>query len=184
MKRIIIFHGTCGSPDGNWFPWLSEEFSKEGYDVFIPKMPTPENQSLENWFKSFYAHCEELLEDDILIGHSLGAVFILRLLEQSLITVKAAVYVSGFTGKLELPDFDSLNYTFIEEKFAWEKIRSGAREHFCIYGEDDPYVPLAQSCELANFLGVESVMVPAGGHLNIDSGYAEFPLLLDIIHAF
>ncbi len=53
MTNVIIIHGTGGSPKGNWFPWLKEILENEGCKVFIPRFPTPENQSLESWFRVF-----------------------------------------------------------------------------------------------------------------------------------
>jgi len=53
MISIIIIHGTGGSPNSNWFPWLKSELEKLGHTVFAPKFPTPEKQSLENWLKVF-----------------------------------------------------------------------------------------------------------------------------------
>ena len=47
--KALIFHGTHGSPEGNWFPWLHGELISKGWDVDVPAFPTPEGQSLDNW---------------------------------------------------------------------------------------------------------------------------------------
>jgi predicted alpha/beta hydrolase family esterase len=46
MANIFIIHGSYGNPDENWFPWLKKELEQEGHKVFVPKFPTPEDQSL------------------------------------------------------------------------------------------------------------------------------------------
>ena len=52
MDNYIIIHGSFGSKDGNWFPWLKNELEKDNKDVVIPQMPVGVgNQNFENWSK-------------------------------------------------------------------------------------------------------------------------------------
>jgi hypothetical protein len=44
INTCIIIHGTKGSPEGNWFPWLATELNKLGKKVFVPRMPNPEGR--------------------------------------------------------------------------------------------------------------------------------------------
>ena len=100
MTNIIIIHGTEGSPNGNWFPWLKSELEKLGHRVFVPKFPTPENQSLENWLKTFKNYEQYLDENSIVIGHSLGPAFLLSVIEKLERPIKCAFFIAGFTGLL------------------------------------------------------------------------------------
>jgi predicted alpha/beta hydrolase family esterase len=181
MNKIIIIHGTMGSPSGNWFPWLSSQLSSNDTKVIIPKMPTPENQSLSSWFESYNSKVGMLSSEDIIIGHSLGAVFLLRLLEKSETKIKAGILVSGFTGYLNLADFDKLNSSFIEEQFNWSEIKSKADKIISIHSDKDPYIPMSQSIELSNKLSISSTIIPNAGHLNSESGYDKFPFLLSLV---
>ena len=176
--RVLVTHGTMGSPDGNWFPWLARELAAKGTKVLIPQYPGPEGQNLENWLKTQHDYVGALSEGDILVGHSIGAAFTLRLLEHSEITVKAAILVSGFSHQLGLADFDPLNATFIEAPFDWVQIRKHAKTFVSFSGSDDPYVPLEYGRELASNLGIEARVIEHGGHLNAESGYSQFPELL------
>ena len=45
--NVLILHGAYGAPDTNWFPWLSDHLMRSGHDVSVPKLPTPEGQSLQ-----------------------------------------------------------------------------------------------------------------------------------------
>ncbi len=106
MKTCIIIHGTYGSPNENWFPWLKVELKKIGWRVFTPKFPTPKNQSLATWLEAFAEYEQYINEDTIFVGHSLGPAFILRILEQANAKIQSAYLISGFTGLLNNPTFD------------------------------------------------------------------------------
>jgi len=179
MKKAVIIHGTKGSPEGNWFQAVAAELDAQGFHTFVPQFPTPEGQNLDNWLATFESEIGELDQHSILIGHSVGAVFVLRLLEMIQIPVHTAVFVAGFTGRLGLPEFDALNATFVSTQFDWEKIGSNASHFICLSGSNDPYVPFEQGKQIANSLGVPHLVIDGGGHLNSESGYRSFPRLLE-----
>lgn len=179
MVNVFIIHGTYGDPEENWFPWLKEELEKLDCKVFVPKFPTPENQSLENWLNVFEDYERYLDESAIVVGHSLGPAFLLNLLEKRF--VKAAFFVSGFIGLLNNEEFDELNKTFTDKEFDWNKIKENCKEFFVFHSDNDPYVPLEKAEELAKNLGVELNIIKGAGHFNKDSGYIKFELLLEEI---
>ena len=51
MKNYFIIHGTYGHNQENWFPWLENELTKQGFEVFNFNYPTPEGHNFENWSK-------------------------------------------------------------------------------------------------------------------------------------
>ena len=81
--NFIIIHGVYGNPEENWFPWLKKELEQNGSEVLVPKFPTPIGQSPESWLRIFSEFENKIDGNTVLIGHSLGAVFILRYLEQA-----------------------------------------------------------------------------------------------------
>ena len=181
MTNIIIIHGTGGNPNGNWFPWLKSELEKLDCRVFVPKFPTPENQSLENWLKVFKAYEQYLDENSIVVGHSLGPAFLLSVLENLNRPIKAAFFVVGFTGLLNNPDFDELNESFVTKSFDWAKIKNNCKRFYVINSDNDPYVPLEKGKSLAENLGTELIVLKNAGHINEEAGYTEFSFLLDKI---
>jgi hypothetical protein len=178
MTNVIIIHGTEGSPDGNWFPWLKAELEKLGCQVFVPKFPTPEGQNLDNWLKLFEKYKKYLDGNTILVGHSLGPAFLLSVLEKLNRPVKAAFFVSGF---LRLPNNLEVNKTFTDRQFNWDKIRHNCKKFYVLHADNDPHIPLEKSKELAQNLGTDIVLIKGGGHLNKESGYIKFDLLLEKI---
>ncbi|MBI5884505.1 serine hydrolase family protein [archaeon] len=180
-RNVFIIHGTAGSPEGNWFPWLKKELEAIGCRVFVPRFPTPEGQSLENWLKTFKEYERFLDEESILVGHSLGPSFILNVLERLSYPVKAAFLVSGFTGKLGNKEFDPLIESFSDRTFDWNKIRNNCRNFFVYNSDDDPYVPIEKGKFIAEKLGAKLSIIKNGGHLNAEFGYLKFEQLLNDI---
>ncbi len=181
MTSVFIIHGTGGSPERNWFPWLKKELEESGCKVFVPRFPTPENQSLKSWLKVFEEYEKYLDEDSIVVGHSLGPAFLLSVLENLNHKIKAAFFVSGFIGFLNNTEFDTLNKTFVGKPFDWNNIRKNCKKFYVINSDDDPYVPLNKAKELAKNLGVELLVIKNAGHINQESGYARFEMLLEMI---
>ena len=179
--NTIIIHGSFGSPEENWFPWLKAELEGLGVKVFAPAFPTPEGQNLDVWMKAFEEYKQYLDADSILVGHSLGSAFILNVLEQLNTPVKAAFFVAGFVGSLENPKFDELNRSFAYMRFDWERIKKNCGQFFVFYSDNDPYVPQEKAEELARNLGVEPILVKGAGHFNENAGYTRFELLLERI---
>ena len=178
---VIIIHGTKGYPDRNWFPWLKKELEKLGYKVFIPKFPTPENQNLENWLVVLEGYREYIDENTILVGHSIGAAFILDVLERLDHPVRAAFLVAGFIGVLGHPGYDELNDTFANKRFDWGKITRNCKRFYVFNSDNDRYITLEKGNELAKNLGTELIVVKGAGHINQESGYTKFDLILEAI---
>ena len=181
MKTAFIIHGTEGSPQGNWFPWLKKELEKLGYRVFVPAFPTPDRQNLTNWLKTFEEYKQYIDSDTVFVAHSLGPAFVFNLLEQSNVKVNVCFLVAGFTGPIGNSHYDKLNRTFTEREFDWSKIRANCKTFVVINAKDDPYVPYQKGEDLAKNLRVKAIILEKGGHLNAEFGYTTFPYLLEQI---
>lgn len=174
---IFIFYGVRGTPKENWFPWLKKELKGSRYQVIIPALPTPQKQTLKDWLKAFEPYEKHLTPETIFIGHSLGVLFTLNLIEKY--PIKAAYLVAGF-GKLPGNKFDEGMKSFAR-KFDWKKIRQNCKKFYVFDGDNDPYVKLAVSKDLAKKTQTNLILVPNGGHLNQSAGFEKFPLLLEKI---
>lgn len=181
MTHVIIVHGTYGHPKENWIPWLQHQLEDLGCQVTVPSFPTPEGQELDEWFKVFKKYESKMDSETILIGHSLGASFLLSVLERLKRPVKATFLVAGFASQLETPTITPLLRTFVEKEFDWEKIRANS-QYFCVFqSDDDPFVPFEKAGELARNLHTEITIVQGAGHFSERAGYTQFELLLDRI---
>lgn len=184
MSNIFIFHGTEGYPEENWFPWLKGELEAKGHKVFVPQFPSPPvvPAKISEWFKILKSYEKYINEDTILIGHSLGGIFALRVLEKLDHPVKAAFFVGAPIGVKPILNYER-DSSFSGFDFDFESIKSKAK-HFEVYHSDtDPYVSLDNGKELAKKLGVKLNFVPNAGHFNAKAGYLKFEDLRDKVLA-
>lgn len=182
MKNAIIIHGTEGYPEENWFPWLKQELENMGYRVFVPQFPSPPKvpAKIAEWFNVLKNYEQHINEDTILIGHSLGGIFTLRILERLKHPVKAAIFVGTPIGARPILNYD-WDSSFSGFSFDWKSIMKKA-SHFAVFqSDDDPYVSLGNGEALARKLNVKLNFVPNAGHFNSKAGYNKFPLLLEKI---
>jgi uncharacterized protein len=184
--NIAIFHGTEGSPDGNWFPWLKQNLGST-HHITIPTLPTPNGQTVANWIDATTTQIPNLDQYDVLIGHSCGASFLPHLILDQTLKPKTVVMVAAFSAELGFPNYDTLLQTFyLPDSFLKE-----ARTYFnrnqikpiLFHGDNDPYIPLSQAQHIAAQLTAPLYIIKNGGHLNTEFGYTQFPDLIDVINA-
>jgi predicted alpha/beta hydrolase family esterase len=180
-KRVIILHGSYGTPTGNWFPWLAKHVQSYGHSVALPTFPTPVGQSLTSWKQAFRAQVGRLTPDTIVVGHSMGAGFTLRLLEESEHPILGTFLAAGFIGALGLPDYDRINASFFASPFDWQTIGKLAGYVRVYASDDDPYVPLEHTNEIARQLATPLTIIQGGAHLNEETHFVTFPQLLEDI---
>lgn len=178
--NIFIFHGTEGYPEENWFPWLKQELEQKGYKVFVPQFPSPPviPAKISEWFDVLKNYEQYIDENTILIGHSLGGLFLLRILEKLNHPIKAAFFVGTPIGVRPILNFDR-DSAFCGFDFNWEEIKNKSKNFVVFQSDTDPYVGLENGKELAKNLGVELSFVPNAGHFNKKAGYLKFEQLKD-----
>ena len=180
MKNAFIIHGTEGNPEENWFPWLKQELEKMGYEVFVPQFPSPPKvpAKLAEWFEVLKNYESHINEETILIGHSLGGIFTLRILEKLKHPVKAACFVGTPIGIRPILNYDR-DSSYSGFSFDWEAIVNKASYFIVFQSDTDPYVSLGNGEEFAKKLNVKLNFVPNAGHFNSKAGYTKFDLLLE-----
>jgi predicted alpha/beta hydrolase family esterase len=182
MKRAVILHGTDGSPEINWFPWLKAKLEAEGYEVWVPHLPENHTPNREVYGDFLFGQGWDFA-DNLVIGHSSGAVEVLNLLmDERLPHVRLAVMVGAWKGDnpngfpADTTQFDGL---FPSEGFDFAAIKSRSDKIEFLHGDDDPYCPLEQAKHLAQQLDAPITVVPNGHHLG--AKYTELPELWQLI---
>lgn len=178
MKNVLILHGTGNNSQDNWFPWLKKELEEKGYKVWVPDLPNSDKPNYERYNKFIFSKWS-FDNESLLIGHSSGAVEILRILGAlpENIVVKKTILVAGFK--------DNLNYEpvfeMFEEPFNWEKIKNRCKEFIFIHSDNDPYVSLEHGEFLKEKLGGKLVILKGQKHFSVSTlgeKYRKFPELL------
>ena len=180
MGNVFIFHGYGADPSANWFPWLKEELEAKGCTVFVPAFPDTDHPNRDKWLKHIEQYRKHITEDTIFVGHSLGAPFILNILETLDKSIKASFLVAGFVGELG-PNYDPYIGSISIRNFNWDKIKKNCRKFVIFTSDNDPYVPLEKAEELHEKLPSELVIIKGAGHICTGSGHLTFDELRDAI---
>jgi serine hydrolase len=189
MKRAVILHGTDGTPESNWFPWLKAKLEAEGYQVWVPQLPENHTPNRELWDDRILGSRD--MSDTIIVGHSSGAVEVLNLLMNPRCPhIRLGVMVGAWSG-LDMPaDYqervgaagmqeEQFMHLFPPEGFDFELIKSKADRLAFLHGSDDPFCPLEQAKYLASELDASITVVPNGHHLG--AKFTELPAVWDVI---
>lgn len=185
MKNALILHGTQGNSSSNWFPWLKDELSKKGYQVWLPDLPGAEEPILDNYTRFIFSNKDwQFNQDSIIIGHSSGAIAILAILNElpENIVVDKCILVSYFE-KDSIGGRWKPNIFLFDYKFNFEKIKKHARRFIIIHSDNDPYSTSQAAENLSKTLGGEFILRKGEGHFNLEAGpqYKQFPFLLTLI---
>lgn len=155
-----------------WKPWIAEQMPEA--DVLLPTFPNGHNAVYEEW-KIYFEKLLPFLKNDVqLVGHSLGAMFLAKYLNDYTLERKvrrlvliAGVYDDDTTGD---------NGSFLVGSAI--NVPKSAEEVHLFHSEDDPVVPFS---ELAKF---QADMPDAKAHVFSDRAHfndATFPELLELL---
>lgn len=175
MDNYIIIHGSFGSKDENWFPWLKEQLEKNN-KVLIPQMPVGVgNQTFESLAKVL--NKLDINENTIIIAHSIAPIFLCKYLITNNIKVKKLIFVCGFNNYLGInSDFDAVNKPMFINNF--DDVKQYCKDIVCYYSDNDPYVKYEAEKEFADKLTNKQYIIKNGGHINAESGYTKFEEIL------
>lgn len=193
--KFVIFHGSYSTIYSNWFPYLKESLEDLGQEVILPQFPIDNfeeikdfdaktKQNLNSWLKVFERDVYPIIKNDkrlIFVGHSLGPLFILHILERYKIKLDTAIFVVPFYEKLgKSIEIDAVNKTFYRNDFDWYEIKKLINNIYVLYSENDPYVAESDSKKFAKMLNASQIKVRGSGHMNSEINLNEFPLVLEL----
>ncbi len=172
LKSLELDYNRFKLPQKKWRDWLAEQMPDA--DVLLPAMPNGHNAKFDEW-KIYFEKLIPLFSDDVvLIGHSLGAMFLSKYLNANPLPekVKKIILVSGAYDDETIEDCGSFKTTS-----AKNLIKSSDDIHL-FHSQDDPAVPFS---ELAKF---QADLPNAKSHIFTDRGHfldPEFPEMLELL---
>lgn len=127
-------------------------------------MPETNLPKLSLWLPTLKKVANESNEDIYLVGHSAGAITILRYLEQleEGKKVSGVVMVAGFTDNLGYEELKN----FFETPIDFEEIKTKSNNFVAIHSDNDPYVPLRQGDIFKETLGAKLIIKHDMGHFS------------------
>jgi predicted alpha/beta hydrolase family esterase len=174
--RIILVHGFNASPEMNFHPWLAEQLRALGHEVLTPTLPlsTKDDIDVPTIVETMKEQVGYLKNEDILLGHSLGAFVILQYLEAVEMTeTPRAVVLVAAPWKVKNP---ALRRLFLADLDA-DVLMWKAREFVVVHSEDDTLVPFEHGKKLSERLKARLVSSKEDGHFM----ESEYPVLLETV---
>ena len=198
-QQILIIHG--GSAYTNYKSYIKNLETKEveldrlkyrldwkdsitsdlgdKYEVLVPRMPNSTNARYKEW-KMWFERIIPLLNDGVvLIGHSLGGIFLAKYLSQDIMpkNIKAIILVAAPFKK------DDINEDLADFKLpkSLSKLDNQAKNIVLLQSEDDAIVP-AENVQIYknNLPNSKVIMFKNNGHFNQE----HFPELVKLIRSF
>lgn len=200
MSKItyVIFHGAYGDVNGNWFPYIKQNLLSLGQEVILEQYPVenwdevektgktfiPTKQTLPNWLIMFKRKVLPRLQQKNLcfIGHSLGPVFILYLVEKFNIKLDCAIFVMPFLQALRNKNawqFDVVNESFYKTNFDYKKLQKKIPLSYTLYSDNDPYVKSELALSFAKKLNSSPILIKNALHINAPL-FTKNPLVLEL----
>lgn len=187
MKTAIILHGTSGTSQDNWFPWLKKELEKKGYNVWIPDLPGADYPNTKKYNEFLLKNAPHVDKNTIMIGHSSGALAVLGFLQALPAETKIdrTFLVGAFKDNLGWIDKKGKHILggLFEEDYDWKALQKKAT-HILIHSDNDPYCPMSHASFLSIKLNGQLTLNPRQKHFSIETmgkEYTKCPFLLEMI---
>jgi len=144
----------------------------ENYEVFLPEMPNRRNAHYLEW-KIWFKKIIDILDDNlILVGSSLGGIFLARYLAENKINKKLKAVI------LIATPFDDLNLTDFKLPKSLLNFSNQCENIYLIQSKDDTLVPFEQVEKYKKALPMAKVIVFENrGHFNQET----FPEIIELI---
>jgi hypothetical protein len=174
----VIVPGWQGSGEGHWQTWLEEQLEAGGRETRRPAFADLDRPELADWLGALRTALGDLPADGFdVVAHSLGAVLWLHHVAAPGDSPRPARVLlvappAPATATAEIA-------AFFPPPLDIDAVRHGADGTVLVGGEGDPYLPDGIATAYGVPLKIATTVVADGGHVNVESGFGEWPSVLD-----
>jgi len=171
-KKVLLLHGWGGSDFPHWQSWLAGELARDYGTVCFPLLDHPHFPSKNRWVRQVKALLEEF-RPDVVICHSLANTLWFHLCHEGEIAPVANLFL------IAPPRLDCEIETIKSFFPVTPPANLFAENVQLVTSTTDPYMTPEEAQALQAALDVPMTVLEAAGHINADSGYGEWPWILE-----
>ncbi len=173
-KKVLLLHGWGGSDNPHWQSYLAGEIAKDYGCVHFLKFSDFDFPKLDVWMKELQKELDEF-KPDIVICHSLANTLWFHLCNNSKPQEIQKLY-------LVAPPSMSCKIEELQSFFPLDTPKNlYTKETILVSSTTDPYLTQDEAKKLQSDLDVEILVLKDAGHINAESGFGEWPWILQEI---
>ncbi|NDK08888.1 alpha/beta fold hydrolase [Candidatus Gracilibacteria bacterium] len=186
MKKVLFLHGRGGDGQENWFSWLKKELETRGFQVFNPELPNTDNPKLREQVDFISNYYEKIGKVDYIVGHSLGCLTAIHLIEKFDISSVNCIFVGpAYKGITEEVGKNSLGdvYRNLKEYFDSVVLYKKLGNRYTIFlSDNDPYIKVDSAKNYYSKIeNVKFLVFHNMGHFNEGASIKKLPEILDYL---
>ncbi len=171
-EKVLLLHGWGGSDYPHWQSWIAGEIAKDYGQVAFPLLENPHFPTKNRWIKQVKKLLKEF-QPDVVICHSLANTLWFHLCSEGEIDEVGRLLMVA-TPRLDL-ELDTIK-TFFPVTPPSDLF---AKEAMMVVSDNDPYMTMDEAIALQKVLDIEMKVLEDAGHINAESGFGEWPWVLD-----
>lgn len=174
MTTLLIVPGFGGSGPLHWQSWIAQKYTSS---LWVNDLPLLEPK-IHIWADAISRAMDNIEGKILILAHSFGCLASSLAIARHPQRVVAAILVAPAS-----PERFSENGHILPEHDDTPTIRNLLPKQtlgvtgLVIASENDPWMPFNQAASLAKSFGFPTINLGLSGHINVDSGHGQWPLI-------